>query len=235
MNKFFQNLIWVPLLLSSFACATIQPERRCGLESFIEEATSFRNGTVMGPEGARIFVLKDEGACPNAQDSKCVSSHSLSAGDRIVVSRTFKKWICSWDQEPKGREIVGWLPAVSVRVESHQPPPPSSDAWLGKWYLNDGAIEIKQEKKTGKLKVLGDATWDDGMGHINAGSVDGAGVPSGRHLTISDGKRYDCRLSLTLLGDALVASDNAKCTDTNVRFNGIYRQYSHPKQTKTHN
>ncbi|MCA1633634.1 MAG: hypothetical protein LC802_07935 [Acidobacteria bacterium] len=45
--------------------------------------------------------------------------------------------------------------------------------------------------------------------------------PAGNVLTVEEDS---CRVTLRLVGDYLVASDNSECGGMNVRFDGVYRR-----------
>ncbi len=61
--------------------------------------------------------------------------------------------------------------------------------------------------------------------NIHTGEVEFEAAPNGNFLTLEENEDL-CSVTLRLVGDYLVVSDNLKCGGVNVTFNGVYRKTS---------
>jgi hypothetical protein len=226
MNK--ARMIFLVLVMLTCVCAEEaaaqnaggNPPNWCRNGLFPSEGTEFKLAQVTGIKGARIHFFSDTDGCPDAK-AKCVMRSYLIPGDRVLISKRYGPWICSWYQPRKGSETVGWLPAESLVISSEQDARPPSEGWVGLWKYYDQSLNIRRDSKAGFLRVKGDAIWRGLGDNVHEGSVEGSARSQGNELTLVDG---ECRVSLRLVGDYIVASDNSQCGGANVRFDGVYRR-----------
>ena len=199
--------------------ATGNPENWCRNGAFPMD-TDFTVAKVVGERNAKIHFLGDEEDCPQSNNAKCRKKSYLIPGDQVLVSRKFGSWICSWYQPNKDSETVGWLPAVNLSI-IEQASAPSLQQWVGIWREYDNSLKISRDGNTSYLKVDGQAYWH-GLGeNVNEGSFAAKAKPQGNLLMLEDD---GCEVSLTLVGNHVIARDNFQCGGMNVRFDGIYRK-----------
>lgn len=205
---------------SSAQNVVTNPANWCRNGLFPSEGTEFKLAQVTGIKGARIHFFSDADGCPDNK-AKCVMRSYLITGDQVLISKRYGPWICSWYQPRKGDEIVSWLPAESLDISSEQGARPVFERWIGLWKYYDQSLNIRRDNKAGVLSVKGDAIWRGLGDNVHVGSVGGSAQPQGNELILVDG---ECRVSLRLVGDYIVASDNSQCGGANVRFDGVYRR-----------
>ena len=218
------KIFWICLLI---LCAPVlaaaqvpgNPENWCRNGAFPEDSDTFKLAQVTGARRARIYFLGDEDNCPQAGEKVCRQKAYLIPGNRVIVSRKFGNWMCAWYQPARGSETVGWLPAVNLSVtESNQAP--ALRQWLGRWKYYYQTLNISRDRRTGLLKVEGEAYWKGLNDNVHEGSVGASGKPEGNVLVLDEG---DCKVTLKLVGPYIIATDNERCGGANVRFNGVYR------------
>lgn len=180
---------------------------------------TFNLANVTGDRRTRTYFFSDDDDCPS-RAAKCKTRSYLIAGDQVLVSRRYGAWICAWYQPRKGDEKVGWLLADRLDI-SPQADPPALESWLGLWKYDDQSLNIRRAGKTGFLTVKGDALWHGLGDNVHVGSVNAVAQPQGNELILVE---EECRVTLKLVGDYLIASDNSECGGMNVRFNGVYRK-----------
>lgn len=195
------------------------PANWCRNGLFPSDEAEFKLATVSGLKGTRIHFLNDDDGCPSA-DAKCRMKSYLIAGNQVLVSRRYGSWICGWYQPQKGSETVGWLPLDRL-VISERPASPALEKWIGRWKYYDQSLNIRRDSKREFLSVKGDAIWRGAGDNVHVGSVAARSSPQGIELILIE---EECRVTLKLVGDYIVASDNSECGGMNVRFNGVYRK-----------
>lgn len=195
------------------------PANWCRNGLFPSDVAEFKLAKVGGNWTARIHFLNDDDGCPSPE-VKCETKSYLVTGDEVLVSRTYGKWICGWYQPRKGGETVGWLPADKL-VMPAPPARPALASWLGLWKYGRKSLDIRRDSKSGLLKVRGYAIWEGVGANVHLGGVEAVARPQGNELILVEEL---CRVSLKLVGDYIVASDNSECGGVNVRFNGVYRK-----------
>ena len=226
MNK-AQKILLV-LLMLTFVCAEEaaaqnigdNPANWCRNGLFPSEGTEFKLAQVTGIKATQIRFFSDDNGCPDNK-AKCAMRSYLISGDRVLISKRYGPWICSWYQPRKGSETVGWLPAESLVISSEQNARPAFERWVGWWKYYDQSLNIRRDRKVGFLRVKGDAIWRGLGDNVHVGSVEGSAQPQGSELILVE---EECRVSLRLVGDYIVASDNSQCGGANVRFDGVYRR-----------
>ena len=219
------RMIFLVLVVSTCVCAVEavaqnvsgNPANWCRNGFFPSEGTVFKLAQLIGAKRTRIHFFTDTDDCP-ANKAKCMTSSYLIPGDRVLISKTYGPWVCSWYQPQKGSETVGWLPAESLVVPSEQDTPPALEGWVGLWKYYDQSINIRRSSKAGFLEVNGEAFWHGVGDNVHVGSVEDSAQPQGSELILNG---Y-CKVTLRLVGDYIVASDNSQCGGANVRFNGVY-------------
>lgn len=218
-NKFLSLL-----LLASCAPAQAQdnasgnPPNWCRNGAFAEDGTDFRVARAVGKKGERVYFHGDEEGCPGA---KCRKAAYVIPGDELLVSRGFGDWLCAWYQPPRGSETVGWIPAHQLSVAATAPSPTPA-RWVGDWEFGIQSLKISRETKAGgRLRVEGVAFWRGLGDNIHTGGVSASARPDGNVLVAEEDI---CRVTLRLVGDYIVATDNSKCGGMNVRFDGVYRR-----------
>jgi hypothetical protein len=212
------------LLLCASATATGQeagdyPANWCRNGLFPDDAAEFRLAKVGGNWTARIHFFKDDDDCPN-YTVKCEMKSYLITGDEVLVSRKHGQWICGWYQPKKGGETVGWLLADKLAVSDAPARPPLKN-WLGVWKYERQSLTIRREGRSNSLKVKGYAIWEGTGENVHVGGIEAVAQPQGNELVLVE---EECRVSLKLVGDYLVAKDNSGCGGVNVRLNGVYRK-----------
>jgi hypothetical protein len=195
------------------------PANWCRNGLFPSDKAGFKLAKVGGNRTARIHFLNDDDGCPSPE-VKCETKSYLITGDEVLVSRTYGQWVCGWYQPQKGGETVGWLRADKLVLTAPQPRPALED-WVGLWKYAEKSLGIRRDGKSGLLKVKGYATWQGVGANVHVGEVEAAAQPQGPELVLVE---EECRVSLKLVGDYLVADDNSGCGGVNVSFNGVFRR-----------
>jgi len=195
------------------------PANWCRNGLFPSDDAEFKLATVSGIKGTKIHFSNDDDGCPSA-DAKCRMRSYLVTGNQVLVSRMYGSWICSWYQPLKRSETVGWLPVDSLVIPEH-PTIPALGKWIGRWKYYDQSLKIRRDRKSGFLTVQGDAIWRGLGDNVHVGSVAARSAPRGNELILIE---EGCQVTLKLVGDYIVASDNSECGGMNVRFNGVYRK-----------
>lgn len=214
--------LWLLLCVSAPAAAQgtdDYPANWCRNGLFPSDEAGFRLAKVGGNRTARVHFFNDDDDCPRSE-AKCETKRYLVTGDRVLVSRTYGRWVCGWYQPRRGGETVGWLPADKL-VLSEPPARPALANWVGLWKYAGKSLDIRRDGKAGLLKVKGDAVWEGVGGNVHVGGVEAAARPEGDELVLVE---EECRVSLKLVGDYLVAKDNSECGGMNVRLNGVFRK-----------
>ncbi len=95
------------LLLAPVAFAQApEVENWCRGGLFTRESSDFRIGIVTAQRSDRVYFYDDfEPDCPGKES--CRSKAYVVAGDRLVVSRTYKDFGCAWYAPAKGAPTVG--------------------------------------------------------------------------------------------------------------------------------
>ena len=195
------------------------PANWCRNGLFASDKAEFKLAKIGGNWTARIHFFKDDDDCPS-YTTKCETKSYLITGDQVLVSRRYGQWICGWYQPRKGSETVGWLLADKLLM-SEPPARPSLASWIGLWKYGKASLNIRRDSKTGFLKVKGYAIWEGGRDRVHVGGVEATAQPEGNELALVE---EECRVTLKLVGDYLVADDNSECGGVNVRFNGVFRK-----------
>lgn len=176
-------------------------------------------GVIVETKTGRSHFFDDITGCP--YDQSCQMPSYLVPGDEVVIGKQQDGWMCVW-YNGKSQEFVGWMPA-SAMVQTDWDRHPLADDWIGTWRYYDSGPSLTINSARQALSVEGEAQWRGGGSVVHFGSVSGFGVPEGNTLEISEGDHeLDCHLTLTLLGENLVAEDNGWCGGMNVRFNGVF-------------
>ena len=105
----------VAALLVSLAAAQA-PLNWCRQESFVH-APSFQVAGIT----TTARLLRDDGACPVANDLQCGKAGELSAGSEVLVAHRYRGLACVWFQPPDEVEKVGWIPEFSLKLKDPQP------------------------------------------------------------------------------------------------------------------
>lgn len=195
------------------------PANWCRNGLFASDRADFKLAKIGGNWTARIHFFKDDDDCPS-YTTKCETKSYLITGDQVVVSRKYGQWICAWYQPKKGSETVGWIQADKLLM-SEPPARPALANWIGLWKYDKKSLDIRRDGKTGLLKVKGHAIWEGSRDNVHLGGVEAAARPEGNQLVLVE---EECRVTLKLVGDYLVADDNSGCGGVNVRFNGVFRK-----------
>ncbi|HZG51159.1 MAG TPA: hypothetical protein VEZ40_03390 [Pyrinomonadaceae bacterium] len=213
------------LMLCAVVATTAQqaedyPANWCRNGLFPSDDAEFKLAKVGGNWTARVHFFNDDDDCPS-YTVKCETKRYLITGDEVVVSRKYGKWICGWYQKGKGGETVGWLPADKLVIPTTPAAPPILKDWIGVWKYDGKSLTIRRDGKTDSLKVKGYGIWEGTGANAHVGGVEAVARPQGNELGLVE---EECRVSLKLVGDYLVARDNSECGGVNVRFNGVFRK-----------
>jgi hypothetical protein len=101
---------------------------------------------------------------------------------------------------------------------------PALGAWVGSWANGKDRIRIQVSKSSGKLDLQGEATRRGVGGVVHTGDFSGEAAPAGIRLHFVEDGADSCTVDLALIGEYLVANDNAMCGGMNVRFWGIWKR-----------
>lgn len=201
------------------------PENWCRNGAFPADSEEYRIGTIKGTKGQRAYFYNDfDEDCPN--NEKCKEKSYVVPGDKVIVSRNYGKFACSWFSPAKGQPTVGWIRSESVTIGPAERTANMS-AWLGIWRYFDNTISITRTKRpAGKLKVAGTAFWKGYGDNIHIGELGERVAPVGRVLRIgaADMDKYACKATMRLVGAFLIVADNLNCGGANVSFTGVYKR-----------
>lgn len=196
--------------------ARAEDDGMCRNGLFAQQNDSFALARVTGAD--RAHFLDDMDGCPNSA-AACRRKAYVLPGDRVVIGRSRGGYVCAYFPNKVGGS-AGWMPR-----ERLAPLPFSSkpEQWLGRWADGDNWLRIARVK--GNLRVSGMAYWPsahpslkDRPGGPNMGEIDGA-----LRLAGNRAEEPECRVTMHLLGDVLVASDPHRlCDGMNVTFSGVY-------------
>ena len=231
-----QKIAWV-LMMAMFAITAAaqtdgNPANWCRNGAFPSEIDEFRIGTVKAAKNEKVYFYNDfEDECPTSE--KCKEKSYVVSGDKLVVSRTFKGFVCSWYSPAKGIPTVGWIKQEKVEIVD-APATPALSAWMGNWRFADNTITLTHNKLEGDLNVTGEAFWKGFGDNIHIGELDHRAEPKGTLLKAgeTDTDEYACKVSMQLIGSFLVVKDNMNCGGMNVTFSGVYRRASEKPRKK---
>src|SRR4051794_21762307 len=109
--------------IPAVAQADGDPPNWCRGGLFASESPEFRLGTIKGSRNEKVYFYNDdEDNCPMSET--CRDKAYLVAGDKLVVSRTFKGFVCSWYIPAKGLPTVGWIKLDNVNIADAPTSPP---------------------------------------------------------------------------------------------------------------
>lgn len=201
------------LLLSSPVYAQGNPENWCRGGAFPSESQDYRLATVKRIVN-RSYFYGDDDNCPKGSEVKCRRKAYLIGGDRVVVSKLWDRWACSWYKNSKGIDTVGWLLTDDLEFTK----PVTAENWVGNWSYADQWLDIKRSGSG--YEVEGQAYWGSNA-NIHVGEAKGSLKINGNTATYNDDP---CQIKMILVGDYLVVSDNMECGGANVTFSGVYRK-----------
>lgn len=205
------------------------------------EGEPARLASIAATNDARTYFLRnasDAPGCPSA-DAACRLKAYLVPGDEVVVWSHDGEHACASFSGAKGRVTTGFLPTAALVFAD----PAARDlaGWLGTWTRVEAEIRIEAAGED-RVVVSGDATWgaEDPerveRGGVHIGTIDPTTVAIGGESVVrfATGEEpddpedeYRCRVSLQLLGDRLLVSDNFQCGGANVSFSGTYVRSGH--------
>lgn len=202
------------------------PENWCRNGLFPEDSKEFKIGTVkaIASKSKRTYFFNDyETACPTSE--ACRTKSYIIPGDRVIVSRVYKGFACSWYFGKTGSETTGWIKASDLDIATPIAKTPIR-AWLGNWGYGDNSITLTENKLPQTLNVSGEAFWKGLGDNIHFGELDGLAAPKGNVLKFgeADTDEYACKATMHLVGGYLIVADNRYCGGANVTFTGVYRK-----------
>lgn len=205
------------------------------------EGEPARLASIAATNDARTYFLRnasDAPGCPSA-DAACRLKAYLVPGDEVVVWSHDGEYACASFNGAKGRVTTGFLPTAAL-VFADSAARDLAD-WLGTWTRVEAEIRIEAAGED-RVVVSGDATWgaEDPerveRGGVHIGTIDPTTVAIGGESVVrfATGEEpddpedeYRCRVSMQLLGDRLLVSDNFQCGGANVSFSGTYVRSGH--------
>lgn len=201
--------------------AEAPPEWSCRAQTFVREGVPLRIGVVRVESGdTRPFLLADEGGCPADRGRSCQIGSALGTGESVVVSHSYRQFVCVARTASGGVQGIGWLPRRDVRTADVDQDPPV-DAWPGRWLGGGGQLAIRAGATPDLLEVEATALAGEGARTDAAEWLNGAGRPQGQTLTVADEFGSGCRVSLRLVGSLLFAIEVGAC-GADARFEGVY-------------
>ena len=144
----------------------------------------------------------------------------------MIVSHSFRQFVCAARTSDGGVRSVGWLPRRSVRTADVDQDPPT-DAWPGDWVGGGGTLSIRAGVVADLLEVEGTALAGEGARTDAAAWVNGAARPQGQALAVADEFGSGCRVDLRLVGSLLFATEQGAC-GASARFDGVYTRRDAP-------
>lgn len=197
----------------------------CANGNFASEQGVFGLAKVIG-EGHLNFMLNADGCSSKPTD--CSGWGYVIPGDVLITGNTHGTYVCAFYPNRHGGS-AGWVERarlLSLPVNNS----PALKAWTGLWKDGDDTISIRLQGD--QLVAKGSAFWPSANppaevapGGPNVGDFDGQSKPIGNVVKFSDGGGGDsCHVTLRLIRDVLLVSDNANCGGMNVRFDGVYRR-----------
>ncbi len=224
MRSIVLTLFLLSLLhISSTAQHEGDPENWCRGGGFTH-SNEFKVGTITGKKGIKVHFYNDlQEDCPASE--KCRDKAYIVPGDKIVVSRTFGNFVCSWFSPAKGMPTVGWIKSADVTLADARSNVPLTE-WLGEWSYAYNSIKFTHNKLAGYLNVTGDALWRGLGDNVHVGELDDRVEPKGNRLTVGEREtdEYSCKATVRMIGSFLVVRDNMNCGGANVTFSGVYRR-----------
>jgi len=188
-------------------------------------------GVITLAEKAKSYFYDDAKGCP--YQKSCKQRAYLINGNQVLVGKRQDGWSCVW-YNGKRHDFIGWMPSANIKERDDNQTPDIS-AWLGTWryYKTDGEISISQINGS-RLKVEGTAFWYGANDNVHDGGVEAEGTVKGDRLEISEGDdQYACKVSMKLVGNQLMVTDNSACGGMNVRFNNVYSRTKKVAAKKT--
>ena len=184
-------------------------------------ACSF-DGFGMNPNLAEVATARSaKGYYGCAAGNGCLPT-TLGPGDAVLVYRVEGDWTCGYLSQHNGAG-PGWIRSKDIRPVSFDAAP-APGAWVGSWANGKDRIGIQASKSPGKLDLQGEATWHGAGGVVHTGDFSGEAAPTGNRLHFVEDGADSCTVDLALIGEYLVANDNAMCGGMNVRFWGIWKR-----------
>jgi hypothetical protein len=215
-------VVFVVIILSgTLALAQLDgnPANWCRQGFFPAESEDYQIARVNGSPKEKAFFYDDTREdCPAGKS--CVSKSYVVAEDEVLISRIYNSdWGCAWYVPRKGSPTVGWIATNRLDFLPGSLNLSAQD-WLGKWKYFDNVITISKGGN-GELAVTGNAVWKGLGDNVHVGEVDQAGKPVGNFLKLGGS---ECKVTLRLVAQYLVASDNMMCGGLNVSFSGVYKK-----------
>ena len=209
------------LLLSCNVQAHISDADFCRNGLFPREQEHLSLGVVQGQPGERVHFFDDYNGCPS-KGATCMRAAYLVPGNEVLVGKSTADWTCVWYQGRK-REFVSWVPRKNVAIRPAAPVHPVR-GWVGLWSDGAGTIRISASGKGDRLHASSRLRWEGGRSpegerRANFGGMNAVLEVRGSRASASDG---DCQVTLTRVGNYLVADDNGECGGMNVRHTGVY-------------
>ena len=203
--------IWVAAI--SVVAGQDRPKALCDFDGFGTNPNLAEVSTARSTKGYY--------GCSSGND--CLAT-TLAPGDPVLVYRVEGEWTCGYLSQHNGAG-PGWIRSKDIRPVNFDPAPPLN-AWLGTWANGKDRIRIQPSKSSGKLDLEGEATWHGHGDVVHTGDFAGEAAPAGNQLHFVEEGADSCTVDLTLIGNYLVANDNAMCGGMNVRFWGIWKRAS---------
>ncbi len=217
------------ILLITTTCARAKEDRFCPSGDFGHGAptsaiATWRAGAVTLGKPALLRGAFD------SSDSICGDTLCFARGGVTGVEvRQVGSSVCvGVPQKGKLATMFGWIPASRWHAAGSWPH--SAVRWLGVWQ-NETAEIIVLSTDDGGFYIEGHAIRDlgpDGNGTEIDGDFSITGKPKNGVVTADNADpNPDCRVSVRLVGNYLVAADNGNCGGIGVTFSGMYRLQYH--------
>jgi hypothetical protein len=213
------------VLLLAFPALAQADEAMCRNGGFASaDPASFAIAKVTG--APRTYLRSDAAPCPNDTDA-CHTRAYVVPGDTVLTGAAQGGFVCALYPGKNGGS-AGYVRRDEISVQPKDATPALS-AWAGTWKDGDDSITLRVN--SGKLVAKGEAYWPSAdpslkerPGGPNLGEMSGTAAPDGRTVVYAGKDADDCRVTLTLVGPYLVATDNDNCGGMNVTFTGVYQR-----------
>lgn len=198
-------------------------ENFCRNGFFPRESETYSIGKIKAKKGERVYFYGDDNDCPNGKN--CRLKSYLIPNDKVIVSRNFAGFACAWFQPAKGAETVGWIPLDKLELDETDKNF-DKKTLTGTWTYYDSEIKIAATGKPDIYKITGDALWKGIGDNVHIGELDGEAKLVGINLKYGedDEDEFACKVTMRLVDNFLIVSDNLNCGGVNVSFSGVYRK-----------
>jgi len=205
-----------------------------------EKNANFRLGKITGRKDARAYFYQSD--YRNFSGKPRRTKKYLISGDEIVVSRSYRGFVCAWFPVIKKVGTMGWIQSKKLKIRAINKEPSPAD-WFGNWEFGGrnrtAWLEIGAANGSNYLMIRGATFYsfkskEDAAetGNIHFGTIgdereNGKGEvvkPFVNRFALTPEGYEGCKIFAQLVGKFLLVSDTGICGGTGVTYTGIYQQ-----------